>query len=221
MNVSVDQLRTPGVVAKLRAALADAELPPAAVMLEITESLLLGDREPIWAELTELRELGLRVAIDDFGTGFSGLNYLHRLPADVLKIDRSFVTTMAGDRRQRLLVEGIIRLADTLGLEIIAEGVETEAVRGLLGGTGCRFAQGFLFARPLNAEDVAQWLTAHPAARAAEPANGPAAQPVGGPAAQPAGGPVAELTAGAAEPAGGAGEPVAAVTGSPASAGHG
>ncbi len=158
INVSARQLRTDGFAAMVRSALATADVPPARVMLEITESLLLRDEEPVWAELSELRALGLRVAIDDFGTGFSSLSYLQQMPADVLKLDRSFTGTVASSRRQRLLVEGIVRLASTLGLEIIAEGVETEAVRTTLLDMGCSSGQGFLFSRPLSDTDTAQWL---------------------------------------------------------------
>ncbi|MFY1689992.1 putative bifunctional diguanylate cyclase/phosphodiesterase [Plantactinospora sp. WMMB782] len=158
INVSARQLRTPCFVASVRAALAAADVPPDRVMLEITESLLLRDQEPVWAELAELRALGLRVAIDDFGTGFSSLSYLQQMPADVLKIDRSFTETVASSRRQRLLVEGIIRLAGTLGLDVIAEGVETEAVRTILLDMGCASGQGYLFARPLKDGDVLRWL---------------------------------------------------------------
>ncbi|MEO3922948.1 bifunctional diguanylate cyclase/phosphodiesterase [Micromonosporaceae bacterium B7E4] len=163
INVSARQLRTPGFVGTVRAALAAADVPPDRVMLEITESLLLRDQEPVWAELSELRSLGLRVAIDDFGTGFSSLSYLQQMPADVLKIDRSFTETVASSRRQRLLVEGIIRLAGTLGLDIIAEGVETEAVRTILLDMGCASGQGYLFARPLQDRDVLRWLGDAPA----------------------------------------------------------
>ncbi|GIG85839.1 putative bifunctional diguanylate cyclase/phosphodiesterase [Plantactinospora endophytica] len=163
INVSARQLRTPGFVGTVRGALAAAEVPPDRVMLEITESLLLRDQEPVWAELSELRSLGLRVAIDDFGTGFSSLSYLQQMPADVLKIDRSFTETVASSRRQRLLVEGIIRLAGTLGLDIIAEGVETEAVRTILLDMGCASGQGYLFSRPLKDRDVLGWLGDGPA----------------------------------------------------------
>ncbi|GAA3757457.1 hypothetical protein GCM10022225_48390 [Plantactinospora mayteni] len=163
INVSARQLRTPGFVGTVRAALAAADVPPDRVMLEITESLLLRDQEPVWAELSELRAHGLRVAIDDFGTGFSSLSYLQQMPADVLKIDRSFTETVASSRRQRLLVEGIIRLAGTLGLDIIAEGVETEAVRTILLDMGCASGQGYLFARPLKDRDVLRWLDDAPA----------------------------------------------------------
>ena len=126
-------------------------------MLEITESLLLRDDDRVWAELTELRTLGVRVAIDDFGTGFSSLSYLQQMPADVIKIDRSFTATVASSRRQLLLLEGIIRLAGTLSLDIIAEGVETEVVRTLLTDMGCASGQGYLFSRPLGEEDATRW----------------------------------------------------------------
>ncbi|MBE1487098.1 putative bifunctional diguanylate cyclase/phosphodiesterase [Plantactinospora soyae] len=162
INVSARQLRTPGFVATVRAALAAADVPPDRVMLEITESLLLRDEEPVWSELSELRAHGLRVAIDDFGTGFSSLSYLQQMPADVLKIDRSFTETVASSRRQRLLVEGIIRLAGTLGLDIIAEGVETEAVRTILLDMGCSSGQGYLFSRPLRDPDALRWLRGDP-----------------------------------------------------------
>ncbi|MGI5214188.1 putative bifunctional diguanylate cyclase/phosphodiesterase [Plantactinospora sp. CA-290183] len=162
INVSARQLRTPDFVVRVRTALAGADLPPDRVMLEITESLLLRDQEPVWAELAGLRSLGLRVAIDDFGTGFSSLSYLQQMPADVLKIDRSFTETVASSRRQRLLVEGIIRLAGTLGLDVIAEGVETEGVRTILLDMGCGAGQGYLFSRPLRDADALRWLDAHP-----------------------------------------------------------
>ncbi|MDG4833225.1 EAL domain-containing protein [Solwaraspora sp. WMMD1047] len=158
VNVSARQLRIAGFVAKVRAAIDDAGLPPARVMLEITESLLLRDQEPVWAELNELRALGLRVAIDDFGTGFSSLSYLQQTPADVIKLDRSFAETVATSRRQRLLVEGVLRLAATLGLEIIAEGVETEVERAVLMDMGCAYAQGYLFSRPVREPELASWL---------------------------------------------------------------
>ena len=114
----------------------------------------MSELEVIDEVLTALRAMGVQLAVDDFGTGFSSLSYLQQMPADVLKIDRSFTETVASSRRQRLLVEGIFRLAETLGLEVIAEGVETEAVRTLLMDMGCRAAQGYLFARPQSAELV-------------------------------------------------------------------
>ncbi|MEO3743747.1 bifunctional diguanylate cyclase/phosphodiesterase [Plantactinospora sp. B5E13] len=173
INVSARQLGTPGFVGTVRAALEAADVPPSRVMLEITESLLLRDQEPVWTELAELRSLGLRVAIDDFGTGFSSLSYLQQMPADVLKLDRSFTETIASSRRQRLLVEGIIRLAGTLGLEIIAEGIETEAVRTILLDLGCASGQGYLFSRPLRGPDALRWLRGDPPADPPPPAATP------------------------------------------------
>lgn len=122
VNVSARQLRAGGFVDRVRDALSAADVPPTLLMLEITESLLLRDDDRVWAKLTELRTLGVRVAIDDFGTGFSSLSYLQQVPADVLKIDRSFTATVASSRRQLLLLEGIVRLAGTLSLDVVAEG---------------------------------------------------------------------------------------------------
>jgi diguanylate cyclase (GGDEF)-like protein/PAS domain S-box-containing protein len=157
VNVSARQLGAGGFVERVRAALAAADVPPTLLMLEITESMLLRDDDRVWAELTELRTLGVRVAIDDFGTGFSSLSYLQQMPADVLKIDRSFTATVASSRRQLLLLEGIIRLAGALSLDIIAEGVETEVVRTLLMDMGCPSGQGYLFSRSLSEEDATRW----------------------------------------------------------------
>jgi EAL domain-containing protein (putative c-di-GMP-specific phosphodiesterase class I) len=127
-------------------------------MLEITESLLLRDDDRVWDDLVELRRAGIRVAIDDFGTGYSSLSYLRHVPLDALKIDRLFTKTIASSGQQAALVDGIVRLAQTLGLEVIAEGIERPAERDLLARFGCRYGQGFLFARPLSAAAVDAWL---------------------------------------------------------------
>ena len=119
---------------------------------------LLRDDDRIWAELQELRSTGVRVAIDDFGTGYSSLSYLRQVPIDVLKIDKSFVDTASSSPRQQALVEGIVRLADTLGLVVVAEGIEGEAERDLLIRAGCPYGQGYLFARPMPYADTVRWL---------------------------------------------------------------
>jgi EAL domain-containing protein (putative c-di-GMP-specific phosphodiesterase class I) len=160
VNVSARQFRAPGFVDGVRAALADAALPPAGLLLEITESLLVRDDERVWGDLAALQALGVRVAIDDFGTGYSSLSYLRQMPVDVLKIDRSFVRTMAASPQQAALVDGIVRLAHTLGLAVVAEGVEEQAQAELLRAMGCRQAQGFLFARPAPAGELTPWLAA-------------------------------------------------------------
>ena len=133
-------------------------LPPSALLIELTESLLLGGNEQIRADLNELREIGVRLAIDDFGTGYSSLSYLLELPIDVLKIDKTFVTGIASSWRRHALVEGIVRLARTLEVEVIAEGIETETERELLAGMGCQFGQGYLLSVPVDAAAAAAML---------------------------------------------------------------
>ncbi len=169
INVSARQFRTPGFVERVGLELSAADLPASAVMLEITESLLLRDDERVWSDLGTLRDLGVRVAIDDFGTGYSSLSYLGQTPIDVLKIDRSFVATIAGSGRQRALIDGVVRLAETLDLQVIAEGVETRADRDLLAEIGCPYGQGYLFDRPLSARDALRRLARERAELAAAP----------------------------------------------------
>jgi len=127
-------------------------------MLEITESLLLRDDEQVWADLAALREIGVRVAIDDFGTGYSSLSYLRQVPIDVVKIDRSFIGTMSASAQQRALVDGIVRLAHTLGLQVVAEGIERSTDRDALSDIGCPLGQGYLFSGPLSYRDAVRWL---------------------------------------------------------------
>jgi diguanylate cyclase (GGDEF)-like protein/PAS domain S-box-containing protein len=151
VNVSARQFRDPGFVDGVRQALIESGLPPSALLLELTESVLLGDSDRIGAELEELKDIGVRLAIDDFGTGYSSLSYLLQLPINVLKIDKSFVTGIAASWRQYALVEGIVRLAGTLEVEVIAEGIETETERELLAGMGCQYGQGYLLSVPVEA----------------------------------------------------------------------
>jgi diguanylate cyclase (GGDEF)-like protein/PAS domain S-box-containing protein len=167
VNVSALQFRSPGFVASVRSALGGVGLSADRLMLEITESLLLRDEDQIWDDLVELRRAGVRVAIDDFGTGYSSLSYLRHVPLDVLKIDRLFTNTIAWSGQQAALVDGIVKLAHTLGLEVIAEGIERGAERDLLSQFGCRYGQGFLFAPPLSPQGALDWLDreqAHPPA---------------------------------------------------------
>ncbi|MFG2039395.1 putative bifunctional diguanylate cyclase/phosphodiesterase [Dactylosporangium sp. NPDC048998] len=158
VNVSVRQFRSPGFVQRVLGELAQAKLPADALIVEITESLLLGDDEHIHADLAALRGAGVRVSIDDFGTGYSSLSYLHRVAVDALKLDRSFVETVASSPRQYDLVRGIVQLAHTLDLDVVAEGIETAAHRQRLVDMGCGFGQGYLFTRPLPFADVPAWL---------------------------------------------------------------
>ncbi|BCJ78072.1 hypothetical protein CS0771_76160 [Catellatospora sp. IY07-71] len=159
INVSARQFRTPGFVSSVHDFLTAEGLPPGRLMLEITESLLLRDDDQVWEDLTELRTTGIRVAIDDFGTGYSSLSYLRHVPLDVVKIDRLFTSTIASSAQQAALVDGIVRLAHTLGLQVIAEGIERTVERDLLSRIGCRYGQGFLFARPLTGEQAITVIT--------------------------------------------------------------
>ncbi|MGW0908945.1 aminotransferase class I/II-fold pyridoxal phosphate-dependent enzyme [Streptomyces sp. NPDC002853] len=152
VNVSARQFRDPGFLGEVRNALDTPGLAPGSVQLELTESVLMRRDGQIQAVMRALKDLGVRIAVDDFGTGFSSLRYLREFPVDVLKIDKSFIDDIADDTRQLALVEGIVHLADTMGLQVIAEGIEQAAQRDLLTAMGCGFGQGYLFARPLTAE---------------------------------------------------------------------
>ena len=160
VNVSARQFRDPGFVAGVRKALAESGLAPPLLQLELTESVLLGRDDRIHAELTELKELGVRLAIDDFGTGYSSLSYLRELPMDVLKIDKSFTEGIASSQGRLALVEVIVRMAKTLGLTVTAEGIESEAQRELLISLGCETGQGYLLEKPVGA-DEAEELVRH------------------------------------------------------------
>jgi diguanylate cyclase (GGDEF)-like protein/PAS domain S-box-containing protein len=154
VNVSARQFRDPGFVDGVRRVLASSGLPPSALILELTESVLLRRDERIHADLMELKLIGVKLAIDDFGTGYSSLSYLRELPIDVLKIDKSFVDGIGISQQRRALVEGIIRIARTLNLNVIAEGIETEVQRDLLVSMGCQFGQGYLLAMPVEADQA-------------------------------------------------------------------
>ena len=129
-------------------------------MLEITESLLLPDEVQVWNDLNALRSMGVQIAIDDFGTGYSSLSYLRRVPVNVVKVDKSFVETIGSSEQQRELVRGIVWLAATLGLQVIAEGIETTADRDLLVTLGCPLGQGYLFSPPMTQISSTQWRAA-------------------------------------------------------------
>jgi diguanylate cyclase (GGDEF)-like protein/PAS domain S-box-containing protein len=158
VNVSARQFRDPGFADSVRQALDAAGLPPSALLLELTESLLLGRSEEVKADLAELKEIGVRLAIDDFGTGYSSLGYLLDLPIDVLKVDKSFVTGIASSRRRHALGEGIVRMASTLEVEVIAEGIESQTELEQLAAMGCQFGQGYLLSVPVDAAAAAAML---------------------------------------------------------------
>lgn len=158
VNVSARQLQRSGLVEEVAQALAGGGLDPGSLVLEITESVLMQDTEGSLARLTELKDLGVRLALDDFGTGYSSLSYLRRFPVDLLKIDQSFVSALCARDEVRLIIEAIITLADALGLESVAEGVEQLDELAALRNVGCRLGQGFHFAKPMSAEALEQFL---------------------------------------------------------------
>ena len=158
VNVSTRQVRRPGLVEDVHAALDSSGLDPAALTLEITESVLARRREEMTSILDEVTGLGVRLALDDFGTGYSSLSLLQDLPVHTLKIDRSFVQSIDSGPERAAFVRAIVELADALSLAVVAEGVETAAQVAALRRLGCRLGQGFHFASPLEPADLEQAL---------------------------------------------------------------
>ncbi len=154
VNLSGRQLQEPGIVADVRDALRASGFTPADLVLEITESILMQHVDVSLERLTQLKQLGVSLAIDDFGTGYSSLSYLQRYPIDILKIDKAFVDTIDKGGDGAVLASAIVALGETLRLDTVAEGIETEAQRGMLMELGCEFGQGFLFAPPLSPDDL-------------------------------------------------------------------
>jgi EAL domain-containing protein (putative c-di-GMP-specific phosphodiesterase class I) len=152
VNVASRQLQDAGFAGGVADALGATGLPPARLVLELTESTLLDEGPVMSAAIAELKRLGVRIALDDFGTGYSSLSHLRRFPIDILKIDQSFVAGIDGESRdERALVRSIVRLALSLRLDTVAEGVERPEQLDILRSFGARQGQGFLFARPMNA----------------------------------------------------------------------
>jgi len=153
VNVSASQFNEGDFETVLRDLLNRHQIDPTRLRLELTESVLIAGLEPVAEKMASLKMLGITFSLDDFGTGFSSLAYLRRLPVSELKIDRSFVTAAAENDRDAALVRSIRAIASDLGLETVAEGVETEAQLAFLEATGCRIFQGYLFGRPMPLAD--------------------------------------------------------------------
>jgi EAL domain-containing protein (putative c-di-GMP-specific phosphodiesterase class I) len=151
VNISTRQLQEADFEFTVRRILAETNTEPSRLELEITESVLLADIKAVLPALEHLREFGVSVSLDDFGTGYSSLAYLKRLPVDTLKIDRSFVRDISDSDLDSEIAQAIVALAQSLGLRVIAEGVETELQRTYLEYLGCDELQGFLFGGPLAA----------------------------------------------------------------------
>ncbi|NNE20947.1 MAG: EAL domain-containing protein [Myxococcales bacterium] len=158
VNVSAQQFEDPLLIDKVRSALANTDLSPEFLELELTESCLMSDAAQAGALLREIRDVGVRIAIDDFGTGYSSLTYLNEFPLNALKIDKSFVQSVESNDRGGPISNMIIGLGQNLGLEVIAEGVETPGQLAYMEEHGCDIAQGYLYARPESPEDLTPWL---------------------------------------------------------------
>jgi EAL domain-containing protein (putative c-di-GMP-specific phosphodiesterase class I) len=160
VNVSAIQLQQQDFVDTVVSAVQEAGDIPEALELEVTESLLMKDVQTSIRKLSILRGMGIRVAMDDFGTGYSSLSYIARLPIDAVKIDRSFVSGMVSSPQDKAIVTTILALAHSLGLEVVAEGVETAEQAQLLAALGCDKAQGYFYDRPLPAAGIEPLLRA-------------------------------------------------------------
>jgi len=158
VNVSALQFRQAGFVEMIRNTLDQTGVPPDRIELEITESVAMEEVDKVVDQLQALRALGVRIALDDFGCGFSSLSVLTRLPIDRLKVDRSFVSQLTEDNARSGIVQTILRLAQGAGMAAIAEGVETHDQAELLRTLGCSEMQGFLYGRPMPAEEFAIWM---------------------------------------------------------------
>ena len=159
VNFSPLQLKTPGQLEKeIDAVLEETGLPTNMLELELTETTIMETTQDHTGILEDLRKRGVRIAIDDFGTGYSSLAYLGRFPVDRIKLAQEFIVDLVTDPKHAAIVQAAIGLARLLGIDMIAEGVETEQQRELLQSWGCRSAQGFYFAKPMSTEDIAPLL---------------------------------------------------------------
>ncbi|KND59301.1 diguanylate cyclase/phosphodiesterase (GGDEF & EAL domain) with PAS/PAC sensor [Candidatus Burkholderia verschuerenii] len=161
VNVSPQQFRDKRFIAAVKEALALTGIASERLVFEITESLLMQDQEEATRLLEEIASIGIRFAVDDFGTGYSSLAYLQRFPLSKLKIDRSFVVNLITSHNNRAIVSAVVGLAQSLGLELVAEGVETEEQRDLLAEMGCEYIQGWLISRALPSDELASSFRTH------------------------------------------------------------
>jgi diguanylate cyclase len=159
VNLSARQFGDPALLDTIEGAIAEAGIAPDGLEIEITEGTAMQNAGHTVALLERLKERGLTIAIDDFGTGYSSLSYLKRFPLDILKIDQSFVRNIHTDRDDRAIATAVSSLAHSLGLKVVAEGVETEEHRAILGTLGVDYYQGYLYGKPMPAADATEWLT--------------------------------------------------------------
>ncbi len=161
VNISARQFQAENFIDTVRNALDISRLDPGRLELEITEGMVIGDTESVAKKLEILAELGISLAIDDFGTGYSSLAYLKRFPVNQLKIDQSFIQDIIEDHDDAAITDAVIRLGHSLGLTVVAEGVETEEQIQILRQKGCDVLQGYYFSKPIPSDKFEQWVTGH------------------------------------------------------------
>ena len=158
VNLSSRQFSQPNLVEQIQQVLEVTGLDPQNLKLEITESMVIDDVENTIILLNRLKDLGIKMSMDDFGTGFSSFSYLHRFPMDTLKVDRSFVSNMSQGIKNQEIVSTIVMLAHKLGMDVVAEGIETDLEKQMLQSLNCEYGQGYFFAKPLSAADATKLL---------------------------------------------------------------
>ena len=154
LNISPRQFKDPNLVTTIRRCLREANLPPEALEIEITETMLMQDIEAATQTVQRLHDIGTSLAIDDFGTGYSSLNYLKKFPIDTVKVDRSFVMDIPKSEDDMAITSAVIAMAHQLKMSVVAEGVETHAQRKFLENHDCEYAQGYLFGKPMPMEEI-------------------------------------------------------------------
>jgi EAL domain-containing protein (putative c-di-GMP-specific phosphodiesterase class I) len=158
VNLSARQIADPDLISHIEGSISASMIDPASLWLELTESTLLDDTAFVERTLASLRALGVGLVLDDFGVGFSSLGYLKRLPLSMIKLDRTFVENLAEDSDDAAIVRAVNEMADTMGIAVVAEGIETERQVGMASELGCGYAQGFHFAEPVPHGDVPSLL---------------------------------------------------------------
>jgi EAL domain-containing protein (putative c-di-GMP-specific phosphodiesterase class I) len=162
VNLSSKQVAQPSLVTEIQDILEETNVEAKDLKLEITESAVMDNAEMSARLLKRLKALGVQLSIDDFGTGYSSLGYLHRFPVNTLKIDRSFVGRIGEAAENIEIVRTIVSLAENIGMEVVAEGVETLSQLTQLRKLNCRYGQGYLFSRPVDAASVTAWISREP-----------------------------------------------------------
>jgi EAL domain-containing protein (putative c-di-GMP-specific phosphodiesterase class I) len=160
VNLSARQVAQPDLAKVVADALRESDMDPSHLRLELTESTLMEDPDAALATMNALKDLGVKLVLDDFGTGYSSLAYVQRFPIAVLKVDRSFVANLGEESSGAAIVAAVVNMAHGLRVEVVAEGVETSTQAAALRALGCQYAQGYLYGRPMPAEELRPMLAA-------------------------------------------------------------